>query len=473
MKKIIAATALIGSAVSAQAADLPTKAPYYKAPVIQVYNWTGFYAGVNAGAGFGRSNTIVAAPGVADTTRLGGIGGVGGAQIGYNWQFGNFLGFGNLVLGVETDIQGAGLNDDRTCFNGTSCSLGGGYDLNQKIDWFGTARGRVGLATGSVLTYFTGGFAYGNVKTTFSNSVTPADSLALSSTRTGWTVGSGVEAALGGNWTGKVEYLYIDLGNQNGVTPVTGIGVGSDVRASVFRAGLNYRIGGTGIYAPEPIANWSGFYIGGNGGGGTALNRSSLNVPGVASTNKFNLSPDGYIAGAQIGYNWQAANWVYGLEADIQGSSLQDDRVCILTCSNTQFVSYDQKLQWFGTVRGRVGYSLGSTLFYGTGGLAYGSVKTRIQETATGLGIAGFDQTFDKTKTGYTVGGGIESPFEFMGMFGKNWTAKTEYLYVDLGRTTDTYTVGGIDHTFSTRVQEHIFRTGLNYHFNSPIVAKY
>ncbi|MEH2511774.1 outer membrane immunogenic protein [Nitrobacteraceae bacterium AZCC 1564] len=471
MKKIIAATALIGSAVGAQAADLPTKAPIYKAPVAQVYNWTGFYAGVNAGVGFNRSYTTLASPGSGDAARLGGLGALGGGQIGYNWQYGNLLGFGNVVLGVEADIQGAGFDDDRTCFSVGACGVGNGFGLNQKIDWFGTARGRIGLATGSVLTYFTGGFAYGNVKTTFNNFADPADSVTLSSTRTGWTIGSGVEAALGGNWTGKIEYLYVDLGNQNGLTPVNGFVLGSDVRANIFRAGLNYRIGGTGIYAPEPIANWSGFYIGGNGGGGTALNRSTLDIAG-GPTSKFNLSPDGYFGGVQIGYNWQAANWVYGLEADIQGSSLQENRVCILNCTSSQFASFDQKLQWFGTVRGRVGYSLGSTLFYATGGLAYGGVKTRVQEFL-GFIPAGIDQTFDKTKTGYTVGGGIETPFEFLGLFGKNWTAKTEYLYIDLGRSTDTYTIGGFDHTFTTRVQEHIFRTGLNYHFNSPVVAKY
>jgi outer membrane immunogenic protein len=458
MKKILAATALIGTAATAQAADLPTKAPLYKAPIAQVYNWTGFYAGVNAGVGFNRSYTTLATPTSGDQLRLGGLGGLGGGQIGYNWQFGNFLGFGNIVLGVETDIQGSGMSDDHTT------------GFGQKIDWFGTARGRVGLATGSVLTYFTGGFAYGNVKTSLTDFADPANSLALSSTRTGWTIGSGVEAALGGNWTGKIEYLYLDLGNQNGVTPVDGSILGSDVRASVFRVGLNYRIGGNGIYAPEPIANWSGFYIGGNGGGGTSLNRSNLDA-GAAGNGKFNLSPDGYLGGAQIGYNWQAANWVYGLEADFQGSSLQDDRVCILGCTNGSFAMFDQKLQWFGTVRGRVGYSVGSTLFYATGGLAYGDVKTRIQEFDGG--VETLDQSFSKTKTGYTVGGGIESPFEFMGMFGKNWTSKTEYLYVDLGRSTQNYTIDGIDHSFSTRVQEHIFRTGLNYHFNSPVVAKY
>ncbi len=331
-----------------------------------MYNWTGFYAGVNAGVGFGRSYTTLADPtlGVANSTRLGGLGALGGAQIGYNWQYGNFLGFGNVVLGLEADIQGADLNDDRTCFAAVNCGVGPGLGFNQKLDWFGTARGRIGLATGSVLTYFTGGFAYGNVKTTFTDFGAPA-SVSFSDTRTGWTIGSGVEAALGGNWTGKIEYLYVDLGNQNGIIGTSVFG--SDIREQIFRVGLNYRIGGTGIYAPEPIANWSGFYIGGNGGGGTALNRSSLDVG--ASQNKFNLSPDGYFGGAQIGYNWQAANWVYGLEADFQGSSLQDDRVCILGCNNGLFASFDQKLQWFGTVRGRVGYSLGSTLFYATGGL--------------------------------------------------------------------------------------------------------
>jgi outer membrane immunogenic protein len=82
--------------------------------------------------------------------------------------------------------------------------------------------------------------------------------------------------------------------------------------------------------------------------------------------------------------------------------------------------------------------------------------------------------TFDKVKGGWTVGGGIETPFTFMGLFGPNWTSKSEYLYVDLGSATGSLTfptVGAV--TSTTRVQEHIFRTGLNYHFNSPVVARY
>jgi len=106
MKKIVvAAAALLTTAAGAQAADLRAKAPYLKAPVAQVYDWTGFYVGANAGFGFGRSATTVLSPAPAnEQARLGGLGALGGVQAGYNWQFGSLLGFNNVVLGVEADI---------------------------------------------------------------------------------------------------------------------------------------------------------------------------------------------------------------------------------------------------------------------------------------------------------------------------------------------------------------------------------
>jgi outer membrane immunogenic protein len=473
MKKILAIAALVGTSVGAQAADLPAKAKYYKAPIVaQVYNWSGFYFGVNAGVGFGRSYTQLSHLGGDAASQVGGLGGVGGGQIGYNWQYGNLLGFGNVVLGLEADIQGAGLDDTRTC--AFLCTPGTGFGVSQKLDWFGTARARAGIATGSVLSYVTGGFAYGGVKTSITDIAVPAASVATSETRTGWTLGSGVEAALGGNWTGKIEYLYVDLGKQTGGSLLDSYGYRTEIREQIFRVGLNYRIGGNAIYAPEPIANWSGLYLGGNFGGATALNRSSLTLPGVVAE-KFNLSPDGFMGGGQIGYNWQAANWVYGLEADFQGSTLKDSDACQVGCNvgTSTLLTFNQKMEWFGTFRGRLGYSVGSTLFYGTGGLAYGDVKTNI------LGAAGagnpINASFSHTKTGYAVGGGIESPFNLFGWFGPNWTSKTEYLYVDLGRTTDTVPTTGpaAGLQFSTKTQEQTIRTGLNYHFNSPVVAKY
>lgn len=468
MKKIVVATvAMVGSVAGAQAADLSVKAPVYKAPVVQVYDWTGFYVGANAGLGFGRSSTqMVSTLSGNELVRTGGVGALGGVQAGYNWQLGNMLGFRNVVFGLEADIQGAGLEDNYTC--SINCGVTG-FGYHQKLDWFGTVRGRIGLATGPVLSYVTGGFAYGNVKTGFTHFDTPADSATFSSTRTGWTVGSGVEAALGNNWTAKVEYLYLDLGNQSGVSPAGGYAFNSDIREHIFRAGVNYRFGGNSAYT-APTANWAGFYLGGNFGGATALNRSSMAAPTLDLLEKFNLSPDGFIGGVQAGYNFQTGNFVYGLEADFQGSTQKDDKNCLFGCVGPNLANLSQKLEWFGTVRGRAGVTVGSTLFYATGGFAYGNVKTTVDGLAAGTPFGG---TFNHNLTGYAVGGGIETPFEFLGLFGPNWTSKSEYLYVNLGRATDTFSLAGDPTTFSTKVEHHMLRTSLSYHFNAPVVAKY
>jgi outer membrane immunogenic protein len=487
MKKFLIGAALLGTAASAQAADLPVKAPYLKAPVAMVYDWTGFYIGVNAGVGIGRDYTRLAIPaGLSfEASYLNPLGGVGGGQIGYNWQLPKSA-FGSLVLGVEADLQGTGMRDNVNCLIG--CLPTQNNNFSQRLDWFGTVRARAGIATGPVLTYVTAGWAYGSVKTTLTETVPPGTTAAFSSTqnRGGWTWGSGVEASLGGNWTGKIEYLWVNLGDR--LDTFTGNGfaqaVSTDIREQIFRVGLNYRIGGNGAaYVPPPASNWAGFYLGGNIGSGIGRDRTAYSLIGPAgtSTETFNLSPDGINGGIQAGYNWQAANWVFGLEADIQGSSQRDNRACVQTCNPLFgpiiFAAYDATLPWFGTARGRIGYSVGSTLFYATGGFAYGSVKTKIAASFLGSPASA---EISNTKSGWTVGGGIETPFTFLNILGPNWTSKTEYLYVDLGTSTGSFVIPGIVGatsailaTNSTQVHEHIFRTGLNYHFNSPVVAKY
>ncbi len=458
MKKILLGVLLASTAMSAaQAADLAAR-HYTKAPVMAtVYDWTGFYVGVNAGVGLGRDREILSTPAIpaAMSTYLQPLGGIGGAQIGYNWQTPSA--FGNLVFGVEADIQGSDMSDNRT-----SLTLAPPVVFNQSLDWFGTVRGRVGLATGPVLSYVTAGYAYGNVKTTVTEGI---PMLSTSRMHSGWTYGSGVEAALGGNWTGRIEYLYLNLDNKDDVFAGGTQALHSEIRENIFRAGLNYRIGGNSVYTPVAAANWSGLYLGGNFGGGTARNRSTLTVPGVPFTDQFNLAADGVNGGVQAGYNWQAANWVFGVETDFQASSQQDNKTCIVTCTAGLFVSYDQKLPWFGTVRGRLGYSMGSTLVYATGGYAYGKVETNVSTSAGNFSA-------DSTRSGWTAGAGIETPFTFLGLFGPNWTSKTEYLYVDLGNASTSVTAPLVA-TNSGHLQEHIFRTGLNYHFNTPVVAKY
>ena len=448
MKRIfLASAAILGTALSAQAADLAVKAPYTKAPIYQAaYDWSGFYMGVNAGVGLGRDRTNHYQAASANSFYQSSQGGFGGGQIGYNWKADSLL--GPIVYGLEADIQGGDLSDSNTSLN--NLTIQNAY--SQKLDWFGTVRGRIGLASGPVLSYVTAGYAYGNVKTNVSEG--GINVFSDSRLRSGWTAGSGVEAALGGNWTGKIEYLYLNMDNKADVISGGQI-LNSELRENIFRVGLNYRINGNSNYATPVAANWTGFYLGGNIGSGTGRDRSTLSAGGV--TDSFNLAPDGINGGAQIGYNWQSGNWVWGVETDFQGSSQQDNKTCILTCLPGQNASYDATLPWFGTVRGRLGYSAGSTLFYVTGGYAYGSVKTKISTPVS------YDNV-SNTSDGWTAGAGIETPFALLGLFGPNWTSKTEYLYVDLGSTSNVLSNGAV----STRsVTEHVFRTGLNYHFNS------
>jgi len=299
-----------------------------------------------------------------------------------------------------------------------------------------------------------------------------AASASVSGTTTGWTIGSGVEASLGDHWTGKIEYLYVDLGSRS--FSLTGPAFGAEtvttrIHESIFRGGLNYNFNGNSAHL-APAADWTGFYIGGNAGGILGRNPSNYNntAAGAANINEtFELMPRGYVGGAQAGYNWQLANWVFGIEADVQGTTAEDKDACITYCG-TFFTSiaYKQTLPWYGTARARLGYSFGSTLLYATGGFAYGETKTAITSTVPAVSA----NTITHSHGGYVIGAGIETPLPLLG---PNWTAKSEYRYVDLGRSSDIYTVtGGAIQFFATHTVAHIFTAGLNYHFQAPVVTK-
>lgn len=239
----VAALGLVAALGSAMAADIPP-APYTKAPavMIPIYNWTGFYFGGNLGYGWGRSNdssTLTDSTGAVvfstqNASNLNGI--VGGGQIGYNWQLDS-----RWVAGLEADFQGTGQKGNINFATG-----GVPYTLSQQIDWFGTVRGRVGfLAAPTVMVYGTGGLAYGDVKSSVTAGTFPTTS--ATNTNVGWTAGAGVEGALGGNWTAKLEYLYVDLGKATGsltATPALTQNYSSHVTDNVVRVGINYRWGG-------------------------------------------------------------------------------------------------------------------------------------------------------------------------------------------------------------------------------------
>ena len=253
-------------------------------------------------------------------------------------------------------------------------------------------------------------------------------------------VGSGVEAALGGNWTGKIESLYLNLGNK------------TDVFDALFCDADQHRNSRKHLSGRSelPHRRQFGLCAGRRGqlgrllsrrqfGLGTGRDRSTLSIPAAPLLETFNLAPDGINGGVQAGYNWQAANWVFGLEADIQGSTQKDNKTCILTCTPGLMVAFDAHLAVVRHGARAAGLFGGSTLFYATGGLAYGSIKTKINTNSFGGPVT---QSFSHTNTGWTAGVGIETPFTLLGLLGPNWTTKTEYLYVDLGSTSDNFLRG-------------------------------
>ena len=165
--------------------------------------------------------------------------------------------------------------------------------------------------------------------------------------------------------------------------------------------------------------SWARPYIGGNLGYAWGSVDNNL------------TRPSGLSGGVQAGYNWQTGSWVFGVEGDIQATGAEDT-----------FAPWKFSNPWFGTVRGRVGYALSNILFYGTGGLAFGELRG---ET--------FGLSESHTTAGWTAGVGAEFGFA------SSWSAKIEYLYVDLAN--DPFTITGRSNGY----QFGLVRAGVNYHF--------
>jgi outer membrane immunogenic protein len=286
--KLIVSAAVVVIAIlgtgGASAADLPMKAPPMVAAPVP-FSWTGFYVGGNVGYGWhDRSvtfspNDIIADLGVGTAPPISfrTAGGLGGVQLGYNWQFNR-----NWLIGFETDfalsdINGRGTSTFATVSNSFTQSA------DERIKWFGTVRGRLGyIFANSLLAYATGGFAYGRVEQNlqfdknnpggfeFVNSgfsigcyaLTPCYAGSSARTATGWTAGGGFEYSLLDRWTIKAEYLFVDLGSNNisetatrlsrqaapGTLPSSFTAHFSD-SFHVVRIGLNYSFGNNSIVA--------------------------------------------------------------------------------------------------------------------------------------------------------------------------------------------------------------------------------
>ncbi len=195
------------------------------------------------------------------------------------------------------------------------------------------------------------------------------------------------------------------------------------------------------VTAPQPAADWSGFYAGVHGGYG--FGETEISVPAFPFAAEYDI--DGWLAGLQAGYNMQSGMWLFGVEGDIAFSSIDGSYTDPGQFAQTMATDID----WLATIRARAGLHYDRWMPYVTGGLALAGVDHSIMPA--GL-------TMSDTLVGWTIGGGVEA------MFNANWTAKLEYLYVDLEDVDFTAgaaapITGAFDDDF------HVIRAGLNYQF--------
>jgi outer membrane immunogenic protein len=248
------------SGLAAHAADLPIYKKAQMPQSIGAFSWTGFYAGVNAGYGFGGNDNVSTegqeAPNIANIAggarpgfvSLDRSGFIGGGQLGYNYQAGQFL------AGFETDIA---YTDFRDTENVGTTQLVTGLPLNNtfrsRIDYLGTVRGRLGYSWDRTLFYATGGLAYGETKHSvdmFGPTGNTQFSGAQSSVKAGYAIGAGIEYALTDKISAKTEYLYYNLGkdtlNVAVISGSGGRGTGYNSHfeddGQIVRVGLNYKL---------------------------------------------------------------------------------------------------------------------------------------------------------------------------------------------------------------------------------------
>jgi outer membrane immunogenic protein len=221
MKKILTAALLASVVTSAFAADLPTRkgpppAPVYYAPP---FSWTGFYVGVNGGYGFGDFS------GAGDAVFGRPDGGLVGGSVGYNYQIGQF------VVGAEGDLDWADITNSRTFTNGSTS--------NAKLDSLAHVLARGGVAYDRALFYVAGGYAGGDLKGNYSDTVTGL-SYSNGGWQNGWAIGAGVEYAITNNVSLKGQYLFSQLANKTyfGGTPDV---VKTQADVNTVTAGVNYK----------------------------------------------------------------------------------------------------------------------------------------------------------------------------------------------------------------------------------------
>ncbi|BBO04160.1 MULTISPECIES: outer membrane protein [Bradyrhizobium] len=212
--------------------------------------------------------------------------------------------------------------------------------------------------------------------------------------------------------------------------------------------------------APAPVAavyNWTGFYIGAQAGYGWGDNSTRELVTATGAPTGFvqGFNADGFVGGGHVGYNWQAGQFVFGLEGDIEGADVKGG----YRLANTN--GTDFRIDAQASIRGRLGVAFNNSLLYVTGGVAWADMDHTYVLANT------LFETVSRTRTGWTVGAGWEYGFT------PNWSARLEYRYTDFGTFRNNSTVAFPGFSYEHDPVLHTVRAGVSYRFGGPVIAKY
>ena len=479
---------------SALAADLPVKA---KPIVAATFDWSGVYIGAHAGYGGGMKNWENAT--VAYVAR----GPLVGGQVGINKQLGSF------VAGVELDGSWADIRGSQTlAIGGALVNLSATATASSKIDGIVTLAGRAGLAADRWFVFAKGGLAmlhesHGVNQAFQAPQNVVSISLVGDEVRYAPMLGFGTEYALDGNWSIKGEYDYIHANavttrlngtiNNNGVVTLAFGDVRIEQAIHLAKLGVNYRWGGVAVdpgYAPvspAPGINWSGGYVGVEGGYSWGRKQwpAAIGFPGQFDPTGYDMR--GWLAGGTIGANAQAGSFVFGVEGEILKTGIKGSAtVASAPGGAAQTVAYDSKIDWLALASARAGFVVGSNvLLYGKGGVAIAQETHSLGMSLDlpGQGTVVSNIAAKPVHTGVIAGVGGEYALA------SNWSVKLEYDYIRMFQqqlvatgTANFNVVGGGGGTigmaqgFSKLNQDlHLVKFGVNYHFNPlpVVVAKY
>jgi outer membrane immunogenic protein len=418
------------------------------------------YAGI-VGGGAAASSQHMFVDQSFDTGIFATRGGLLGGTLGLSYATGSWL------LALENDLELANVNGS---FGPT------GVPFSTRLDWIYNFRARIGYAFDRFVPYLAFGPSFGGLSST---ATIPGLGTASSrETRSGWTLGGGIDLAISPSWTAKAEYLFECLGSatQFSIDNVRFMG-------HFVRVGLNYNIYSTAVRGadasrsmPEKAAGaavyrWTGLYVGGDVGGSAAQLATAYALAGVPVGSVTDWTNGGFrglglhgLAGVEAGYNLQIEHLVLGFETDFQFTQLAghsvNSRFSVASGGATGVLTGLTELSKLGTIRGRLGFAPNRWLYYVAGGLAYGEVETGSNFSTPGA--ATVTSTAESTPAGWTIGAGFE------GALWDNWTAKLEYLYIDLGTIHDTFAGSGPfgPITANSRIVEHVLRAGLSTRFD-------